>query len=52
MTVYTHVTVGTNDLEKARSFYDSVLGEIGLKRLADLENNGSIWGRARRRSSF
>ncbi|MEX3671691.1 VOC family protein [Paraburkholderia phenoliruptrix] len=44
MTVYTHVTVGTNDLEKARSFYDTVLGEIGLKRVADLDNNGSIWG--------
>jgi catechol 2,3-dioxygenase-like lactoylglutathione lyase family enzyme len=44
MTVYTHVTVGTNDLDKARSFYDTVLGEIGLKRIADLDNNGSIWG--------
>jgi catechol 2,3-dioxygenase-like lactoylglutathione lyase family enzyme len=44
MSVYTHVTVGTNDLEKARSFYDTVLGEIGLKRIADLDNNGSIWG--------
>ena len=44
MSVFTHVTVGTNDLEKARAFYDEVLGKIGLKRLADLGDNGSIWG--------
>jgi catechol 2,3-dioxygenase-like lactoylglutathione lyase family enzyme len=45
MTIYTHVTVGTNNLEKARSFYDSVLGEIGLERVTDLGDNGSIWGK-------
>ncbi len=44
MSVYTHVTVGTNDLSKARAFYDDVLGAIGLKRVADLGDNGSIWG--------
>ncbi|WGF90190.1 VOC family protein [Marinivivus vitaminiproducens] len=44
MSVFTHVTVGTNDLEKARAFYDKVLGTIGLKRLADLGDGGSIWG--------
>ncbi|WP_449432494.1 VOC family protein [Pseudomonas putida] len=44
MSVFTHVTVGTNDLEKARKFYDEVLGQIGLKRIADLGDNGSIWG--------
>lgn len=44
MTIFTHVTVGTNDLNKARQFYDTVLGKLGLKRLADLGENGSIWG--------
>lgn len=44
MSVFTHVTVGTNDLNGARSFYDDVLGQLGLKRIADLEENGSIWG--------
>lgn len=44
MSVFTHVTVGTNHLENARGFYDKVLGAIGLKRIADLGNNGSIWG--------
>ncbi len=46
MSVFTHVTVGTNDLKKARSFYDDVLGQLGLKRIADLEENGSIWGQS------
>ncbi|WP_252181070.1 VOC family protein [Azospirillum sp. B4] len=44
MAIYTHVSVGTNDLGKARGFYDSVLGKLGLKRVADLGDNGSIWG--------
>lgn len=44
MSVFTHVTVGTNDLAKARAFYDGVLKEIGLNRVADLDESGSIWG--------
>src|ERR1700738_2690967 len=44
MPIFTHVTVGTNDLAKARSFYDRVLGTLGYKRLNDLGDNGSIWG--------
>lgn len=43
MSIFTHVTVGANDLERARDFYDSALGQFGLKRIADLPN-GSIWG--------
>ncbi|HEX5318345.1 MAG TPA: VOC family protein, partial [Stellaceae bacterium] len=34
----------TNDLTKARAFYDAVLAPLGLKRLRDLGDNGSIWG--------
>ena len=44
MAIFTHVTVGTNDLAKARLFYDGVLGALGYKRLTDLGDNGSIWG--------
>ncbi|MFV3131773.1 VOC family protein [Niveispirillum sp. KHB5.9] len=44
MSVYTHVTVGTNNLAAAREFYDAVLGKLGLNRLKDLGDNGSIWG--------
>ncbi|HKU24433.1 MAG TPA: VOC family protein [Candidatus Sulfotelmatobacter sp.] len=44
MTIFTHVAVGTNDLERARDFYDNILGKIGLKRITDLGDNGSAWG--------
>jgi catechol 2,3-dioxygenase-like lactoylglutathione lyase family enzyme len=44
MSIFTHVTVGTNDLAKARAFYDAVLAPLGYKRLNDLGDNGSIWG--------
>src|SRR6185437_13658370 len=46
MAMFTHVTVGTNDLGKARSFYDSVLAPLGYQRLKDLGENGSIWGQS------
>ena len=44
MSIFTHVTAGTNDLSKARAFYDTVLAELDYKRIADLDENGSIWG--------
>lgn len=44
MSIFTHVTVGTNDLEKARAFYDNVLATLDYKRITDLGDNGSIWG--------
>ena len=44
MAIFTHVTVGTNDLAKARQFYDAVLAPLGLKRLKDLGDRGSCWG--------
>lgn len=28
-----YATLGTNDLEKARAFYDSLLGDIGARRI-------------------
>ncbi|HEY0648999.1 VOC family protein [Phenylobacterium sp.] len=44
MAGFTHVTVGTNDLARARAFYDEVLATLGWSRVADLGDNGSIWG--------
>ncbi len=44
MPIFTHVTVGTNDLAKARAFYDAVLGPLGYKRLKDFGDGGSCWG--------
>lgn len=46
MAIFTHVSVGTNDLNQARDFYDEVLSKLNLKRIADLDDNGSIWGEA------
>jgi predicted lactoylglutathione lyase len=39
-----YVTLGTNDLEQARAFYDSLLGEIGAKRLMELEEGFTMYG--------
>ena len=46
MAMFTHVTVGTNDLAKARAFYDAVLAPLGYKRLKDLGDRGSCWGQS------
>lgn len=46
MAIFTHVTVGTNDLAKARAFYDAVLAPLGYKRLKDLGDRGSCWGQS------
>lgn len=35
-----YVTVGTNDLDASRAYYDALLGEIGAKRLMMMEENG------------
>ena len=35
-----YVTLGINDLEKARTYYDELLGTLGAKRLMQLEENG------------
>ena len=37
-----YVTLGTNDLNKAASFYDVLLAELGGKRALELER-GIIW---------
>jgi len=33
-----YVTVGTNDLDRARSYYDALFGSIGGKRLMQLDD--------------
>ena len=43
MPIFTHITVGSNNLDQARKFYDKVLAPLGLKRLRDMDN-GSFWG--------
>lgn len=43
MTIFTHVVIGTNNLEQARNFYDGVLGTLGIKRVMNLDT-ASLWG--------
>ena len=43
MAIFTHVVVGTNDVERARRFYDVVLGTLDIKRVMNLES-ASLWG--------
>ncbi|NNC72565.1 MAG: VOC family protein [Sphingomonadaceae bacterium] len=35
-----YITLGTNDLDASRAYYDALLGEIGAKRLMVMEENG------------
>ncbi|MFL7962155.1 MULTISPECIES: VOC family protein [unclassified Pseudomonas] len=43
MSIYTHVAIGTNNIEQSRRFYDAVLGALGLKRLGDMPSS-SFYG--------
>lgn len=38
--VFSHVTVGSNDMQRSRAFYDAVLTPLGLRRLADFGAEG------------
>ncbi len=40
-----YVTIGTNDLEKARTFYDALFGSVGTGRLMELPNGFTLYGR-------
>ena len=35
-----YVTVGANDIERARAFYDALLAEIGARRVMQFDENG------------
>ena len=40
-----YVTLGTNDLDRARGFYDDLLGTLGAKRIMEFPENGfTMWG--------
>ena len=39
-----YATLGTNDLDKARAFYDDLLGSVGLKRLMELDSGFTMYG--------
>jgi len=44
MAIFTHVVLGTNNLEGARKFYDETLAALGIKRVMNMDN-ASLWGK-------
>lgn len=46
-----YVTLGTNDLPRAAAFYDTLLAELGAKRLWDF-GRGIAWGTAPNKPSL
>ena len=45
MTIFTHVTLGTNNFDAAVIFYDSVLGTLGINNLGKLHNTAMTYGK-------
>ena len=41
-----YVTLGTNDLPRATAFYDTLLAEMGVKRMMEFGDRGCAWGAA------
>jgi catechol 2,3-dioxygenase-like lactoylglutathione lyase family enzyme len=44
MAIFTHAVLGTNDLAKARKFYDATLGALGVNYIAPMGENGLLYG--------
>ena len=39
-----YVTLGSNDLDKARGYYDALFGSIGAGRLMEFGDNFTLYG--------
>jgi catechol 2,3-dioxygenase-like lactoylglutathione lyase family enzyme len=39
-----YATLGTNDLPRALAFYDALLGEVGAKRLMEMDGGFTMYG--------
>ncbi len=44
MTIFTHLTLGYDDVDQAKAFYDDVLGALGLVRLMNMPNGNAAYG--------
>ncbi len=44
-----YFTLGTNDLERSRAFYDALLPLLGARRLMELPHGFTMWGTAMNR---
>ena len=45
MTIFTHVTLGTNNFDAAVTFYDAVLGALGINNLGKLHDTAMMYGK-------
>jgi catechol 2,3-dioxygenase-like lactoylglutathione lyase family enzyme len=45
MAIFTHVVLGTNDVEKSRKFYDATLGALGIKNLGAFGDKAFLYGK-------
>lgn len=45
MGIFTHVCLGSNDLERSRRFYDAALTPLGIDNLGDFLDQGIGYGR-------
>jgi catechol 2,3-dioxygenase-like lactoylglutathione lyase family enzyme len=43
--MYTHLTVGSNDLKRSEKFYDAVLGALGNKNMGKMGENAVMYGK-------
>lgn len=41
-----YVTLGTDDLDRSRAFYDALFGEIGASRLMEMDSGFTLYGTA------
>jgi catechol 2,3-dioxygenase-like lactoylglutathione lyase family enzyme len=44
MAIFTHVMVGTNDLNKAKTFFNATLAPLGVKNLGDMTDHSTMYG--------
>ncbi len=44
-TILNHISIGTNDLDKALKFYDAVMATIGASRQLDIPNIAVAYGK-------
>jgi catechol 2,3-dioxygenase-like lactoylglutathione lyase family enzyme len=45
MGIFTHIVLGTNDLAKAKQFYDATLGALGVRYIGPMGDNGLLYGK-------
>lgn len=45
MAIYTHVCVGSNNLEKSETFYDAILAPLGIQKMGNMGDKGALYGK-------